>query len=80
MEAPGNAVEKYQTDHDLLVRLDERYGAMHQDIKDMKTGTTTRLEVLEKEVESLKLWRAYTLGAFAVVNLILIPAAFIYFT
>lgn len=49
MNMTEDPVQKYQTDHDLLVRLDERYGAMHQDIKDMKEGTTKRIDELEKD-------------------------------
>jgi len=50
-------------DHDLLVRIDERIEVIHNDIEDMK-GTiashSKRLGVLEQ-------WRAYVLGAAAVV-------------
>jgi len=73
-------IEAYQTDHDLLVRLDERYGSMHNDIRELKTGTASRLDTVEKKVASLELWRSALAGAFAVFNLILIPAAFAYFT
>jgi hypothetical protein len=76
----ADPVTEYQTDHDLLVRLDERYASMHQDIKDMKTGTATRLDTLEKEVDSLKLWRSALVGAWGVCTLILIPLGFAYFT
>ena len=68
------------TDHDLLVRLDERYASMHSDLKEIKGGTTTRLEALERKVSSLELWRSALLGAFAVFDLILIPLGFAYFT
>ncbi|MHC1602062.1 MAG: hypothetical protein ACXQS4_02405 [Methermicoccaceae archaeon] len=50
-------------DHDLLVRIDERIEVIHNDIEEIK-GTIAnhnkRLGVLEQ-------WRAYVLGAAAVV-------------
>ncbi|MHC1596785.1 MAG: hypothetical protein ACXQT3_00560 [Methermicoccaceae archaeon] len=50
-------------DHDLLVRIDERVEVIHNDIEEIK-GTIAshnrRLGVLER-------WRAYVLGAAAVV-------------
>jgi hypothetical protein len=75
----SDPVSEYQTDHDLLVRLDERYASMHGDIRDLKNGTNKRLDNLEKDVKNLQLWRSALVGAFAVFDLILIPAAFAYF-
>lgn len=90
--ASGDGVHEYQSDHDLLVRLDERYAGIASDIKDIKTGTATRLEDLEKdhvsrkefetalsEIESLKLWRSALLGAYA-LGLILMGIAVSYYT
>jgi hypothetical protein len=74
----ADPVTEYQTDHDLLVRLDERYSAMHKDIREMKENTGGRLNGLESDVEKLKLWRAYLVGAFAIFNLILYPAVLAY--
>lgn len=76
----SDPIKEYQTDHDLLVRLDERYAALHADIKELKNGTNSRLDSLEKKVSSLELWRSALIGAFAIFDLILIPAAFAYFT
>lgn len=76
----ADPVQEYQSDHDLLVRLDERYSAMHQDIKELKNGTNTRLDNLEQKVSNLELWRSALVGAFAVFDLIIIPAAFAYFS
>lgn len=50
-------------DHDLLVRIDERIEVIHNDIEEIKdtiANHSRRLGVLEQ-------WRAYVLGAAAVV-------------
>ena len=50
-------------DHDLLVRIDERVGAIHNDIEEIKATLAShnrRLGILER-------WRAYVLGAAVVV-------------
>jgi uncharacterized protein YegL len=73
-------LQKPETDHDLLVRLDERYSAMHRDIKELKDGTQKEVEALRRDVDNLKLWRSAIVGAFAVFDFILIPAAFAFFT
>jgi hypothetical protein len=90
--ASGDGVHEYQTDHDLLVRLDERYAAIHSDVKDIKDGSNKRLDTLENDhvsrleftklsdaVEGLKLWRSYLLGAYALA-VILMGIAVAYFT
>jgi hypothetical protein len=90
--APGDGVHEYQTDHDLLVRLDERYAAIHSDVKDIKDGSNKRLDSLENdhvsrkefeaakaEISSLQLWRSALAGAYA-LGLILMGVAVAYFT
>jgi hypothetical protein len=83
---------QYKTDHDLLIELRTEFRGMRNDINEIKTGTVARIadlegdhvkrtefETLENEVENLKLWRSYLLGAWAICILILIPIAFAYF-
>lgn len=76
---PRDIVE-YQTDHDLLIELRTEMRGVREDIKDMKDNTSQRLNSLEMEVESLKLWRSALIGAWGLCTLILIPLAFAYFT
>ncbi len=40
------------TDHDILIRLVEKVDALKDDIKDIRDGTSKRLEVVEAKVES----------------------------
>jgi hypothetical protein len=47
-------VAKYQTDHDLLVRLDERYASMHKDIRELKEGNENRLTAAEEHINDLQ--------------------------
>jgi hypothetical protein len=45
----GELSEKREADHELLIRLDEGIKSIRTDIKDLKDGTTKRIECLEKE-------------------------------
>ncbi|MHC1597231.1 MAG: hypothetical protein ACXQT3_02830 [Methermicoccaceae archaeon] len=50
-------------DHDLLVRIDERIEVIHNDIEEMKGTIASH----NKRLGALEQWRAYVLGAAAVV-------------
>jgi 5-bromo-4-chloroindolyl phosphate hydrolysis protein len=47
-------VTEFQSDHDLLVRLDERYASMHKDIKELKEGNEKRLSSAESAIDKLQ--------------------------
>jgi len=51
------------SDHDLLVRIDERIEVIRKDIEEMKDAIANH----NKRIRILELWRAYVLGAAAVI-------------
>jgi hypothetical protein len=89
---PRDIVE-YQSDHDLLIELRTEMRGAREDITELKTNMSGRVNSLEgdriskqefeavcQDIETLKLWRATLVGAWAICTLILIPLAFAYFT
>ncbi len=54
-------------DHDLLVRIDERMGRVQEGLTEIKET----LSMHDKRLSALERWRAYVLGAAAVVAILI---------
>lgn len=53
---------EHQSDHDLLIRVDENVKNLITEIKDMKDGTSAQLLDHETRIRRLELWGAIALG------------------
>ncbi len=50
--------QELTNDHDLLVELRTEFRGMREDIKDLKDGTASRLNALEKKTDDLEAQKA----------------------
>jgi hypothetical protein len=88
MAEPADFVQ-YQTDHDVLIELRTEMRGMRNDVTEIKTNTVGRISSLENEriskkriedieadIDSLKLWRSALAGAWVVCTILLIPLGF----
>ncbi len=64
----GSEEENIRTDRDLLVELRTEMRGVRNDIKELKDNTSQRLERLERDVSSLKIWRGTIIGALALIT------------
>lgn len=65
-------------DRDLLIELKTTMQSVRDDIKDLKDGTSKRLDNLEQDVSSLKFWRGVLLGMWILTTVVIIPLAVAY--
>lgn len=76
MDDTQEASIRRQSDHDLLVRVDERVGNLIQEFKDLKDNTKEEVISLRKDhdfltdrVGTLENWRWYIVGGFSLALL-----------
>lgn len=67
-------VGEYQTDHDLLIRLDEKVSALHPKLDKLTDDHEARIRILEQKVEdqrsSARTWRYGLTIAISVLGLL----------
>lgn len=59
------------SDHDLLIRIDERLEAFVDDIEEIKNEVKDVSDTHEKRIYRLEAWRNYTAGAVGIISLFL---------
>lgn len=66
------------TDHDLLIRMDERTAAMHEDIQEVKVDLRSvkqevngKFKQMGRRIRVLENWRWYTMGVIACAVVVL---------
>lgn len=52
-----------QTEHDLLIRIDERVGALNAKFDIYKSASTQEIKDLEDKIDGLPQWRHFAIGA-----------------
>lgn len=55
-------------DHDLLIRLDTKLQTALDEIREIKTGTNSRLDKVENRVDNLEKSKAYRTGQIVVLS------------
>lgn len=72
---------------ELLIRIDERLKILSDKIKtvetlanDMKSNCNTNVKSINEDIESLKMWKNRTVGALAIVGMILSTIVYIIVT
>ena len=59
------------SDHDLLIRIDERLESFVNDIEEIKNEVKDVSDTHEKRISKLENWRSYTAGAVGLISLFL---------
>jgi len=83
-----DAIQEYQSDHDLLVRLDERMAGMSKSLEELSGANTTKNDDHEKRLQAAEagisnmhashmVWRFVFTSALSLIGLGLTLLAFV---
>lgn len=62
MPAQARELSEYQTDHDLLIRLDTRMADLVRSMEELKGGTNKRIDDHDRTIANLIFWRGVSQG------------------
>jgi hypothetical protein len=62
MPTPPRELAEYQTDHDLLIRLDTRMVDLIRSMDELKGGTNKRIDDHDRVIGNLVFWRGVSQG------------------
>jgi hypothetical protein len=66
----ADQIAVYQSDHDLLVRLDEKYGAIANDLRELKDTNKIKADDHETRIRSLERQRWIMIGGATAISIV----------